>query len=226
MVYKPLPLNPNEPNPNYMVYQELARKLLVKSLMSKGQCYLILGQSGIGKTTFLLWLKDFSHLYKLTPIFFHGGKDITIEYFKKTFEEAISPSFISRMINKQNVTNKPLLLIIDDIQSFTKEDIFPYICSKLDDPHLNLSMVLSTAKKTQKIKETLNKMVIEEITLKMPKKGILMEMIRKRIEAGGGKKFQPFGGDIVEGIINESKTLREILTKLEKKHNELTTKAR
>ena len=69
-------------------------------------------------------------------------------------------------------------------------------------------------------------MVIEEISLQMPKKGNLMEMVRKRIEAGGGKKFQPFGGDVVEGIINESETPREILTKLEKKHIELTTKIR
>ena len=67
-------------------------------------------------------------------------------------------------------------------------------------------------------------MVIEEIALQMPKKGNLMEMIRKRIEAGGGKKFQPFGGDAIEEIINESETPREIITKLEKKHIELTTK--
>ena len=226
MVFKPLPLNPNEPNPNYMVYQELSRKVLVKSLMSKGQCYLILGQSGMGKSTFLLWLKEFSPLYKLTPIFFHGGKDLAIEQFKKCFEEAIKPSFISRLINKQQVTNKPILLIIDDIELITKEDIFRYILSKLDNPDLHLSIVFSSAKKTAFIKKILKEMVIEEIPLQMPKKGNLMEMVRKRIEAGGGKKFQPFGGDVVEGIVNESETPREILTKLEKKYIELTTKTR
>jgi len=207
-----------------MIYQDLSRKILVKSLMSKGQCYLILGQSGIGKSTFLLWLKEFSPLYKLTPIFFHGRKDLGIEQFKKRFKEVIKPSFISRIINKQQVTNKPILLLIDDIELIPNEDIFRYIIGKLDNPDLHLSIVFSSAKKTTFIKKILKEMVIEEIALQMPKKGNLMEMIRKRIEAGGGKKFQPFGGDAIEEIINESETPREIITKLEKKHIELTTK--
>ncbi|RLF52980.1 MAG: hypothetical protein DRN11_00285, partial [Thermoplasmata archaeon] len=56
---------------------------------------------------------------------------------------------------------------------------------------------------------------IEKIYLEMPAVDILMEMIRKRIEAGGGEDFQPFGKQLVKDIIESSTTIREILVKLQ-----------
>ncbi len=210
-----LPLNPNEPNPNFMMYQELARKLILKALMGNDGCFWIFGETGIGKTTFLLWLKEFSSLYKLVPIFFHAGEGIEFREFEKRIEEAIKPSFFPRIFLRRKVTKKPLLLLVDEIEYIKDKEIFSYMVSKLDDPDLHLAVVFSSIEPVEMVKKTFKGRDIEEISLEMPPKEIVMEMVRKRIEASGGNEFQPFGRGVVESVIEKSKTPREVLIKLE-----------
>lgn len=213
-----LSLNPNEPNPNFMMFQEKARPILLKSLMGKGKCYWIKGKKGIGKSTFLLWLREFSSIYKIKPIYLHGGEKKEISEFKEIINKEITPTFFPRVFYRSKATNKPILLIIDDIDFFVDDEIYQFIFSLIENTDIQLSLAFSAKGAEKKILEKFKDKTIEEITLEMPSKGAIMDMISKRIEAGGGKKFQPFGMDLVEKIVDESKTPREILTKLETSH--------
>ena len=218
-----LSLNPNEPNPNFMMFQEQARPVLLKSLMGKGKYYWVKGEKGIGKSTFLLWLREFSSIYKIKPVYIQGGEKKEISEFKEIMDQAITPTFFPRIFYRKKATNKPILLIIDDIDLIAEDEMYQHISSLIENPDIQLSLVFSTTGNEKKITEKFLAKAIEEITLEKPSKGLLMDMISKRIEAGGGKKFQPFGMDLVEKIIDESKTPREVLSQLEKAHKKKIT---
>ncbi len=209
-------LNPNEPNPNFMMYQELARKIFMAAHIGNDECFWLMGKTGIGKTTFILWLEEFSSLYKVKTILFHAGEGLKLEEVKETVERAIKPSFFSKFFLKRKVGGKPFLLIMDEIVYIKDEEIFRYLVSKLDDPDLRMTIVFSSVKPVEIVKKSFKGRDIEEISLKMPPKEVVMEMIRKRIESTGENKFQPFGKEAVEELISHSTTPREVLIKLEK----------
>jgi len=207
-------LNPNEPNPHFMVYKEEARKIILKSLGGKSYIFWVLGKTGIGKTTFLLWINEFASHYKVLPIYFHGGEELKFDEFKEKFEENIKASFFSRVFRRRKYVEKPILLLIDEVEYIKDENIFKYILSKLDDEEVNLSVVLASVDIVEDIKNHLKGRDIEKVYLEMPSIDVLMEMVRKRIEAGGGENFQPFGKQLVRDIIESSDTIREVLVKL------------
>ncbi len=208
-------LNPNEPNPNFMVYKEEARKIILKALGSKSQCFWVLGKTGIGKTTFLMWINEFAPLYKVQPIYFHGGEDLKFEEFKEKIEGELKASFFSRVFSRKKYIERPALLLIDEVDYIKDENIFKYIVSKLDEPNLHLSVAFASVDIVEDVKKYLKERDIEKIYLEMPSMDIMMEMIRKRIEAGGGEDFQPFGKQLVKDIIESSSTIREVLVKLQ-----------
>ncbi len=208
-------LNPNEPNPYFMVYKDDARKVILKALGGKSECFWILGKSGIGKTTFLLWINQFAPLYKVKPIYFHGGEELNLEKLKERIEEEIKASFFSRMFKRKKYIERPILILIDDVDNVKDENIFKYLISKLDDERLNVSLVLSSVELVKEIEAYFKDRDVEKIYLEMPSLDILLEMIRKRIEAGGGEGFQPFGKQLIKDIIESSSTIREVLIKLQ-----------
>ena len=208
-------LNPNEPDPTFMVYKEDARRVMLKILGGKSECVWLLGKTGIGKTTFLLWIKKFSPLYKLKSIYFHGGEDLKFEDFKNVIEKEIKASFFSRIFLKKKYTEKPIAILIDEVDHIKDEKIWKYLVSKLDEPALHLSIVMASVDENEDVRKYFKGRDIEKIYLEKPPLDILMEMIRKRIEAGGGEDFQPFGKQLVKDIIEDSDTIRDILIKLE-----------
>jgi|Deesub1362A_J573_1020465.scaffolds.fasta_scaffold01078_16 hypothetical protein len=208
-------LNPNEPNPNFMIYKEEARKVILKALGGKSFCFWVLGKTGIGKTTFLLWIKEFAPLYKVKAIYVHGGEDFKFEEFKEMFEKEIRASFFSRIFLRKKYIEIPVLLMIDDVDLMKDENIFRYVVSKLDEEKLHFSVVFASVEIVEDVKKYLKGRDIEKIYLEMPSPDILMEMIRKRIEAGGGEDFQPFGKQLVKDVIESSNTIREVLIKLQ-----------
>jgi len=208
-------LNPNEPDPTFMVYKEEARRVMLKILGGKSECIWLLGKTGIGKTTFLLWIQKFSPLYKLKSIYFHGGEELTLGVFKEKIEKETRASFFSRIFLKKKYTEKPIAILIDEIDHIKDENIWKYLVSKLDEPSLHLSIVMASVEEIEAIKQYFKGRDIEKIYLEKPPTDVLLEMIRKRIEAGGGEDFQPFGKQLVKDIIEESSTIREILIRLE-----------
>ncbi|HHO57037.1 MAG TPA: hypothetical protein ENJ70_00615 [Thermoplasmatales archaeon] len=208
-------LNPNEPNPNFMVYKEEARRVILKALGGKSECFWVLGKTGIGKTTFLLWIKEFGPLYKVKPIYFHGGDDLKFEEFKTTLEHETRASFFSRVFLRKKYIEIPVILMIDDVDFLKDDDIIKYVVSKLDEEKIHLSVVFASVDMVDRVKEYLRGRDIEKILLEMPSPEAIMEMIRKRIEAGGGEDFQPFGKQLVKDIIESSSTVREVLIKLQ-----------
>ncbi len=208
-------LNPNEPNPNFMVYKEEARKIILKALGGKSECFWIMGKTGIGKTTFLLWIREFAPLYKVKPIYFHGGDDLKFEDFKDTLERETRASFFSRIFLRKQYIEIPVLLMIDDVDFVKDENIIKYVVSKLDEEKLHISVIFASVEMVEGVKQFLRGRDIEKIELEMPPPDSIMEMIRKRIEAGGGEDFQPFGKQLVKDIIESSNTIREILVKLQ-----------
>ncbi|HDH81996.1 MAG: AAA family ATPase [Thermoplasmata archaeon] len=209
-------LNPNEPNPGFMVHKDEARKVLLKAIAGKSECFWVLGKTGIGKTTFLLWLNEFAPVYRVKPILIHGGETLTLDEVKTKVEQAIKPSFFSRVFLRKKVIERPVLLLIDEVEYIKDERVFQYIISKLDDDRLQMSVVLASVEIVDEIiKNYLRGRDIEKIYLEMPPVEILMEMIRKRIEAAGGEGFKPFGKQMVRDIIESSSTIREVLVKLE-----------
>lgn len=209
-----LPLNPNEPNLNFMVYKEEARKIILKTLGGKGNCFWIAGQTGIGKTTFMLWLKEFSHYYNVHPLYFHGGADLKFEEFKEILEEETRASFLSRVFLRKEYVEKPVLLMIDDIDFINDSAIIKYVISKLDNEALHLSLLFASVESMENFKQYLRGRDVEKLQLEMPPIDVVLEMIRKRIEAAGGDNFQPFGKQLVKDIIETSGTIREVLIKL------------
>ncbi|MCD6222934.1 MAG: ATP-binding protein [Thermoplasmata archaeon] len=208
-------LNPNEPDPTFMVYKEEARRVMLKILAGKSECFWILGKTGVGKTTFLLWINKFAPLYKLKSIYFHGGEELKFEDFKNEIDKITKASFFSRVFLKKKYTEAPIAVLMDEADSIKDEKIWKYIVSKLDEPDLNLSVVMASVKESEEIKQYFKGRDIEKIELEKPSTDILMEMIRKRIEAGGGEGYQPFGKQLIKDIIESSDTIREILIKLE-----------
>ena len=221
-------LNPNEPNPRYMMYKESAMKIFVKLLTSNDDLFWLTGKTGMGKSTFLLWLKKLAPKYNIKPLFFHGGEDLKFEMVKTEIEEASKPSFLAKFFLRRKYTKKPLLVLLDEVGWVSEEEnekIFRYLVSKLDDPDLRIGVVLSSIHQ-YKSKAFLvfyfRERYIETIPLQMPEKEIVMEMIRKRIEDAGGKDFEPFGEKEIEKIVINSSSPREILIKLEKMLPEIT----
>lgn len=207
-------LSPNEPNPHFMVYKEEARKIILKSLGGKSYIFWVLGKTGIGKTTFLLWINEFAPHYKVLPVYFHGGEELKFDEFKEKFEENIKASFFSRVFRRKKYVEKPVLLLVDEVEYIKDDNVFKYILSKLDDEEVNLSVVLASVDIVEDIKIHLKGRDIEKVYLEMPSIDVVMEMVRKRIEAGGGEDFQPFGKQLVRDIIESSDTIREVLVKL------------
>ncbi|HHF56689.1 MAG TPA: ATP-binding protein [Thermoplasmatales archaeon] len=208
-------LNPNEPNPNFMVYKEEARKIILKSLAGKSHIFWLLGKTGIGKTTFLLWIKEFAPLYKVKPIYVHGGDDFSFEEFKETFEKETKPSFFSRVFLRKKYVEIPVILMIDDVDFLKEDKVFKFVVSKLDEEAIHLSVIFASVEMPEHVKEYLKGRDIEKILLQMPPVDIVMEMIRKRIEAGGGEDYQPFGKQLIKDVIESSNTIREVLIKLQ-----------
>ena len=208
-------LNPNEPNPNFMVYKEEARKLFLKALAERSECFWILGKTGIGKTTFLLWLNEYASLYHILPIFFHGGEKLTLDEMKAKVEESIRPSFFSRAFLRKKAVEKPLLILIDEVEYIKDDNVFQYLISTLDDTHLHTSLVLASVEVVEEVVTTHFKgREINRMYLEIPSEEIIMDMVRKRIEAAGGEDFQPFGKQLIRDVIESSSTIREVLTKL------------
>ncbi|OYT59002.1 hypothetical protein B6U81_06850 [Thermoplasmatales archaeon ex4484_30] len=208
-------LSPNEPNPHFMVYKEDARRLVLQAIAEKSECFWILGKTGIGKTTFLLWLNEYAPLYNVVPIFFHGGEKLTLDEIKSKVEETIRPSFFSRVFLKKKAIEKPILILIDEVEYIKDDNVFQYLIGKLDDPQLHASLVLASVDVVEDvIKNHFKGREIHRIYLEMPSPEIIMDMIRKRIEASGGEDFQPFGKQLVKDVIESSTTIRDILIKL------------
>jgi len=208
-------LSPNEPNPNFMVYKEEARKLILKAIAEKSECFWILGKTGIGKTTFLLWLNEYAPLYHIVPVFFHGGEKLTLAEMKEKIEEAIRPSFFSRVFLRRRVIEKPLLILIDEVEYIKDDNVFQYLIGKLDDTQLHTSLVLASVDIVEDVvKNHFKGREINRIYLEIPSSEIIMDMIRKRIEASGGEDFQPFGKQLVRDVIESSTTIRDVLIKL------------
>jgi len=208
-------LNPNVPDPTFMVYKNEARRVMLKALAGKSECFWVLGKTGIGKTTFLLWINKFAPMYKLKSMYFHGGNELNFEEFKNSIEKATKASFFSRIFLKKKYTEAPIAVLIDEAEHVKDERIWKYIVSKLDEPGLNFSVVMASVQEVEEIKQYFKGRDIEKIELEKPSTDILMEMIRKRIEAGGGEGYQPFGKQLIKDIIESSDTIREILMKLE-----------
>jgi hypothetical protein len=208
-------LNPNEPNPNFMLHKEEARRILLKTVSGKSYFFWLIGKTGIGKTTFLLWINQFAHHYKILPIYFHGGENLKLEDIKEEIEKKTKASFFSKVFLRKTYIEKPILLMIDDIDYIEDENIFKYVISKLDEEKLHISIIAASVESEDKVSEFLRGRDIEKITLEMPSIDTMIEMIRKRIEAGGGENFQPFGKQLVKDIIEASNTIREILKKLQ-----------
>lgn len=215
MIEEEVLLSPNEPNPGFMVYKEEARRLILKALAEKSECFWILGKTGIGKTTFLLWLNEYAPIYHVVPIFFHGGEKLSLEEVKQKIEEAIRPSFFSRVFLRKKVIEKPILILIDEVEYIKDDNVFQYLIGKLDDPQLHASVVLASVDIVEDvIKNHFKGREIHKIYLEMPSPEIVMDMIRKRIEATGGEDFQPFGKQLVKDVIESSTTIRDVLIKL------------
>jgi len=209
-------LNPNEPNPGFMVYKEKARKIILQSIAGTSEVFWILGDTGIGKTTFLLWLNEFAPVYRVETIMIHGGENLTLDEVKTRMEEAIRPSFFSRIFLRKEVIERPVLLLLDEVDYIRDKKIFQYLISKLDEPHLQMSAVLSSvAIETEIIDAFLKGRDIDKISLKMPSTDALMEMMKRRIEVAGGDGFRPFGKQMVRDVIESSRTIRDVLKKLE-----------
>lgn len=209
-----LPINPNEPNPNFMLFKDDARKIILKTLGGKSNCFWIAGPTGIGKTTFMLWLTEYAHYYKVHSLYFHGGADLKFEEFKEILEEQIRASFFSRIFLRKDYVEKPVLLMIDDIDFINDPAIIKYVISKLDNEALHLSLLFASVESMENFSEYLRGRNVEKLQLEMPSVDIVLEMIRKRIEAAGGENFQPFGKQLVKDIIETSSTMREVLIKL------------
>lgn len=216
MLNEEIILNPNEPNPGFMIHKDEARKVILKSIAGKSECFWILGKTGIGKSTFLLWINEFAPVYRIEPIMIHGGEKLTLDEVKAEVERAIRPSFFSRVFLRKKVIERPVILLIDEVEYIRDDNVFQYLISKLDDSDLHMSVVLASVDIVEEIiKNHLKGRDIERIYLEMPSPEILMDMIRRRIEAAGGEGFKPFGKQMVRDVIESSTTIREVLVKLE-----------
>jgi len=216
MLNEEILLNPNEPNPGFMIHKDEARKVIMKSIAGKSECFWVLGKTGIGKSTFLLWINEFSPVYRVEPIMIHGGEKLTLEEIKTKVEQTIKPSFFSRFFLRKKVIERPVILLIDEVEYITDDNVFQYLISKLDDGDLNMSVVLASVDIVEDVvKNHLKGRDIEKIYLEMPPPEVIMDMVRRRIEAAGGEGFKPFGKQMVRDIIESSTTIREVLMKLE-----------
>ncbi len=209
-------LNPNEPRHEFMVYKDKARSVILKTIGGTSEIFWILGSTGIGKTTFLHWLQEFGPLYKIETIMIHGGENLTLEDMKAEVEQAIRPSFFSRLFLRKKVIERPVLLLIDEVEYIKDEKVFEYLISKLDDTDLRMSVVLASVEVVDDVvKNHLKGRDVEKMRLTMPPTDQVLDMMKRRIDAAGGEGYRPFGKQMVEDIVESSTTIRDVLIKLE-----------
>ena len=153
---------------------------------------------------------------QVETIMVHGGENLTLDEVKALMEQAIRPSFFSRVFLRKEVIERPVLLLLDEVEYITDATVFEYLISKLDTPHLQLSVVLSSMEIVDDIVATyLKGRDVEKIRLKMPPTDTVMDMMKRRIEAAGGEGFHPFGKQMVRDVIDSSTTIRDVLIKLQ-----------
>ncbi len=180
---------------------------------------IITGDKGAGKTALLRWMEyELSkHKDKLYANFILG-KTLTNE--RETLKYMVMPLLgpLHKIINKQEklsvnniydflkkkLAKKRLILLIDDVNEIS--DLSRTLLKSLFETDLQIQVIVSGTKEEiekSEIKEITNK---ESLRINLPKLEFaeLRLMLKKRIEAVGGKDILPFTDEEIKRLIKKS----------------------
>lgn len=205
-------------NPHLLVgYQEQASKVL--SAIEEGHKLIeVLGPTGSGKTTFMLWLLEklegkgskYDAIYlgkppKYADDFVH----IFNSKYKKGFlfpKSARNIYFLPDFINSSLRDRKKHLVVLYDEAHESGQDVLEWL-RVLSDQVENMSVVISGLPILDELLmrnlETLRRRIAVKVELLSLTKEEVQELIKRRIEAVGGKSI-PFSAEMIDYIFRAS----------------------
>ena len=213
------PFNPNKPDPRFILYDDLGRKILEQASREPGRLFYVYGKTGMGKTTLAHWMAEISEIYGgLESILIHGGRydpDVVRAELRKIMK---GPSFFEWIIKK--IKRKPIMkyiVIVDDVTEISDKDFFEKLVGLLELPGRHVSICFLGNKKLNEwpMREVFTNRSILTFELEKPPKDKILNMIRSRIESVGGTEYHPLTIDEILKAIEENDTIRDILLDLE-----------
>ncbi len=193
---------------------------------------ILTGNTGSGKTSMLKWLE-----YNLTENVFYVSKppqnpemfvDIVLDHFPLGFFERIlkkKPSLhtLPKYVNSK-LKNEKLVFLLDEAHE-TNRDVLEWlrvIIDQIDSVSLIMAGLPSLEQNVRDKLETLDQRITSRIVLTSLGRQDVEDMIRKRIEAVGGKDTMPFTPEAVDRIfIKTGGFPREVLKQCDRLINKV-----
>lgn len=185
---------------------------------------LISGPTGSGKTTLLKWLsatsgvKGFKFLYLSKP-------PNQPEQFVEIFTECFPLNFIERLFRKITLFNlanyvnkktrrKKFVLLLDEAHETSRDTLewLRVLTDQIDSMSLVVTGLPVLEQRLKQELETLNQRITTRVRLDALSQSETLQLIKKRIEAVGGKDIKPFTEEAVKAIYEKTGGFpREIL---------------
>ncbi len=197
-------------DPSLLVGYERERNEIKGFIEREGRICLILGQTGVGKTTLMKWVesnmkgnRNYITLYlpkpprnedSLLEIFLHNIVKRSV--FDVIFRRRIILHDLHEYIRRR--CKKRILLLIDEIHE-TGDEVLQWLKSLVD--HVDMQLIIAGLPEFyEKIERTFLERVDPVITLRNLTRDEVMQLILKRIESAGGSGISPFTEEAIDEI--------------------------
>lgn len=199
------PFDPDLPDPRFLVYRELSRRLVEKLRASR--TIWLWGNMGLGKTTILRWIEGRGRALGLRVLYLHYGRDLAkleprerAEFLLAACERAFRKDIFQRLRLASGPRN---VLLIDEAGFIENRELPMALVGLLDDAKVHPSIVFASIRpldQTQAFYDSFRDRRVDVVALKPAEVGAVKEMVKKRIESVGGEYPSPFSERVIEAV--------------------------
>ena len=199
-------------NPDFLVGYQSQTARIMSVIEEKHKLAMILGPTGSGKTTFMMWLlrqlgKKYDVLYLGKPPKY--AEDFVHIFNSKYKRGFLFPKMAKNLYSLPDFLNSELrkrLIVLYDEAHESSQDVLEWV-RVLSDQVENMTIILAGLPVFDDVLmrnlETLRKRVAAKIELLSLTKEELQQLIQKRVESVGGKAL-PFSTEMIDYIYKNS----------------------
>ncbi|MCS7134830.1 MAG: AAA family ATPase [Candidatus Aenigmarchaeota archaeon] len=200
-------------SPDLMVGYSQQTEQLLSHVFNQHKAAMIIGPTGAGKTTILLWLKAQLKAYNNFKCYYvpkpPASKEDLIKLFKHTLGYTLLDKILYKEINVNNLpkyinkkTNKKTVFLVDEAHECSQE-VLEWLRT-INDLSPNLIMIFAGLNTFEKKLEvdlpTLLMRINTRVYLESLSEMETESLIQKRIDRAGGQGIKPFTQDAVKKI--------------------------